>query len=213
MEKFIKALSLQSSEAEYFRNLVGMNQAKTPIEKERYAEKLLQSKGYQEIQPLRQEQYFLYKFWYIPPIRELVSHVDFKESAKWIASKMLPKISEKEARLAIRVLKRLHLIHRKNNGRLEPTEEFVSGGDEVFFNFAARFHREMIQKARESIDLIPRNDRDISSITMSLTESQFKHIKDKIQKFRKEALAQSKKSEENQRVYQLNFQLFPLTDD
>lgn len=211
IDKFAKALKLNKPEAAFFRNLVLLNQAQTVEEKKFYAEQLLASRFYKKAHPLKQEQYEYYSKWYLVPIRELVATEGFREDPEWIGHRLNPPISSAEAKKAIEMLLRLGFVQRDSNGKLVQTAEFVSTGDEVSSLSVAQFHKEMIAKGAEAIDRIPSSEREISSVTLGLSEQGATQVKELIQRFRKELLALASQDSRLQAVHQVNFQFFPLT--
>ena len=104
----------------------------------------------------------------------------------------------------------LGLVERDSEGNLRQTRTNVGTPDEVTASSAAQCLRDMMKKASDSIDLVPRQKRDISAITFTLSESSAAQIKEKIQKFRKEILEIVSRDGSHDSVYQLNFQFFPL---
>lgn len=210
IERFANALKLTKKEAEFFRILVHLNQARTVGEKKIYAEQLMQFRPFRYIHPLRKDQYRYYTEWYNIPIRELTMLSDFSEDPAWIARRLIPPISPQQAQKAIDLLLQLGLLKRDEYGRLVQTDAFISTGDEVTSTSVADYHRTMIQKGAEALDRFPGPDRDISSVTMALSDKNFGEIKALIQRFRKELLAIADQDRAPEGVYQVNFQLFPL---
>ena len=210
IERFTNALKLTKKEAEFFRILVHLNQARTLGEKKIYAEQLMQFRPFRYIHPLRQDQYRYYTDWYNIPIRELTMLSEFSEDPSWIARRLIPPISPQQAQKALDLLLQLGLIKRDESGRLVQTDAFISTGDEVTSTSVANYHRAMIEKGAEALDRFPGPDRDISSVTMALSDKNFQEIKALIQRFRKELLAIADQDRAPEGVYQVNFQLFPL---
>jgi uncharacterized protein (TIGR02147 family) len=211
VEKFAAALRLNKKEAEYFHELVGLNQAATVAEKKRFAERLFKFEAYKKLHPLQKEQHEYYARWYMVPIRELVALPGFREDAKWIAQTLRPPISPAEADKALADLQRLGLLKRDEGGKLVQSESIVSTGDEVASAAVAQFLKLMTLLGAEATDLFPANERDVSSVTLTLSEKNFAHVKSLVQKFRKELLAIADRDHGPEAVYQINFQLFPLT--
>jgi len=210
IERFTSALKLNKKETEFFRILVHLNQARTIGEKKLYAEKLMQFRSFRYIHPLRQDQYRYYAAWYNVPIRELTILPEFSEDPGWIARSLLPPISPQQAQKALDLLLQLGLLERDESGRLVQADAFISTGNEVTSTSVANYHRAMIHKGSEALDRFPGPDRDISSVTMALSERSFQEIKSLIQRFRKELLAIADQDRHPEGVYQINFQLFPL---
>lgn len=211
IEKFSRALRHNKEESIFFRNLVLLNQAVTLEERKFYAEQLIRSRFYKKVHPLKKAQYHYYTNWYFIPIRELVALKDFREDPEWIAHRLSPPITAHEAKQALVELEQLGLIKRNDAGTLVQTDTFVSTGDEVTSTSVAHFHKEMIQKGAEAIDRFDIKDRDISSVTLGLSRQGASQVKDLVSRFRKELMVIAKQEEELEGVYQVNFQLFPLT--
>ncbi|MGZ3771792.1 MAG: TIGR02147 family protein [Bdellovibrio sp.] len=213
IEKFSKALKLNREEANFFKNLVLFNQALDSTEKHAYGRRLMQSKTYRKIFPLAEAQFNYFTHWYFIPIREFVKLSEFKEDYQWIAQNLTPKITPAEAEKAVEELLQLGLLERNEIGRLAQKSAFVSTANEVSSKVVAQYHREMLKRAAESIDLIPRDKRDISNMTVTVSEEMATKLKEKIQNFRKEIVEMISHDNTPNSVYQLNFQIFPIVFD
>lgn len=211
IEQFAKALKLNVNETDFFRVLVLFNQAKTSEEKQTYARAMMHFAGFKKNHPLTEAQYNFYSHWYTPVIFELVGVSGFKNDPEWIAKKIKPNITVTEVRKAISDLEQLGLIERTKNGQFKKTKVNLRSADQVVSSAIAQWHREMIRRGSESIDLFPREQRDISSITCSMSVATAKKIKEKVQKFRKDLLDIAAQDPSPTAVYQLNFQFFPQT--
>jgi uncharacterized protein (TIGR02147 family) len=72
----------------------------------------------------------------------------------------------------------------------------------------------MLKLAANTLDAVPRDERDVSSVTLTLTAAAYKDVRNRIERFRHEildAVENGATPEECGEVYQLNIQLFPLT--
>jgi uncharacterized protein (TIGR02147 family) len=210
IEKFSRALKLRKAEAAFFRNLVGLNQAKTTEEKERFAREVLRSESFRKIHPLFESQFNFYAFWYCAAIRELVGLPDFKEDPAWIARRLVPPILPREAKIALEELQKLGLIQRNASGKLVQAHSKISTQDEVSSSSVAHYHREMMRLASESINRFPRESRAIMGQTLGISRATAGRVKEAIQRFRQEIFEMVSEAEETEVIYQLNFQLFPL---
>ncbi|MEQ1878012.1 MAG: TIGR02147 family protein [Bdellovibrionia bacterium] len=211
--KFGKALKLNKQEQEFFASLVRLNQAKTNAEKQECAVKLSQSRKYRQLHPLTNLQMNYYRNWFYIPVRELVGLKGFKDDPEWIAAQISPKITPVEARRALEDLVQMGLLERAPDGKIIMTTKNVSTGNEMLNAFLTEFHNEMTKKSIESIERHPREKRDISSITVGISAETAAQIKAKIQTFRKELLELAANDSESNVIYQLNFQMFPLTEE
>lgn len=210
--KFAKALKLNKQESDFFNNLVLFNQASEPDAKNRFYERMTHNRRYREIRRLETEQYNFYSHWYYSAVREMVTCNEFIEHPAWIAARCVPKITEKQAAQALKLLLDLKLLKRNERGRLVQSDATISSGAEVRSLAVSNFHREMLKKAAQSIVIVPADERDISSVTLGVAAADLPVLKEKINAFRKELLAGiGASTKPTNRVYQLNIQLFPLT--
>lgn len=210
--QFAKALTLTKAEAHFFEALVQYTQAKNTDDKNRHFEKITQFKNHNKIRPLLQEQHTFFSHWYYVALLELISHEDFEETPKFINKKLNLKLSAKEVEKALQTLLDLKLIKRQSNGRLEKTEELLRSSPEIAELSVINFQQEMIRRASVALDQTPVEQRDISSLTLNLTKKQFEKIQSKINFFRKELHALLEEQAGPKSVYQVNFQLFNLTE-
>jgi uncharacterized protein (TIGR02147 family) len=162
--------------------------------------------------PLTEAQYNFYSCWYTAVIWELAGVPGFQSNPEWIAKKIRPNITPSEARKALADLVQLGLLERSKNGRLVKTQLNLLTENEVVSSAIAQWHRDMIKRGADSIDSVPREQREISSVTCSMSLATAKKIKEKVQKFRQEILDIASQDRFPEVVYQVNFQMFPQSN-
>jgi uncharacterized protein (TIGR02147 family) len=210
IRKFSTALKLPKEESLFFHNLVLLNQAKSSEDKQLYAEQLLASRQYKKLHPLQNSQFNYFSKWYFIPIRELISLPAFREDPEWIAKKLSPTVSIPEIKSALEDLLKLGLVKRDAAGKLQQTDASITANGLVSPALSS-FHKQMTVKASESIDRFPREVREISSLTSAVSESAFEKIKEIILKCRNEIIGVITDDQNQDRIYQVNFYLFPLS--
>ena len=201
---------MNKKESEYFKNLVLFNQTKNSLERKELAEKILRFSVFTRINPLVKEQFLYTSNWYYVAVREILQTKRIKLDARSISNLIRPKLSEAEVENIIKTLLKLKMISKKDN-RYVQLNDLVSTGDEVSYAGVADFHRQMMELASQSIDNVDRELRDISGVTISLSNKGIDELKVMIQKFRKNVLELSERDDNKQSVYQLNLQMFPLS--
>lgn len=214
--RFASALGLKNESADYFCDLVAFNQASSTLERERSYQRLARHRRYKKAFRLDAAHAEYHSEWYIPAIRELVGCAGFREDPKWIARRLKPSISARQAEQALKVLLRLGLVVRDGHGKLRYQEPVLTtGDDQPLGHHIATFHRTMMERAAESLDTCGREEREIAGLTLSLSEAQVKKLKRTLYRFRQELLQaaiDAAESETPTRVVQVNFQMFPLTE-
>jgi uncharacterized protein (TIGR02147 family) len=136
--------------------------------------------------------------WYHFAILSLLEIPGAKLEARWISTRL--GISEIEAKLAIERIERLDLLGKpidmKNTNSTAATRTF---------------HRQLLEKALESMEQDPFELRDLSSMTMAIDPAQVPYARERIREFRDELTADLEKRGKPKEVYNLNVQFFPLS--
>jgi uncharacterized protein (TIGR02147 family) len=210
-QRFADACGLEGKEALYFCELVAFNQARTTEERRARYEALSSYRGFQRAQKLDLAHAAYHSQWYVPAIRELAASAGFRDDPDWIAARMLPKITREQAEHALSLLVELGMLVRSDGDQLVQSEAVVSTGPETSGVHIVNYHRTMMQRAIESIDLVPRAERDISALTLCVGEAELARIKQRIQEFRRELVGIERAGNRGEIVVQLNVQLYPLT--
>lgn len=209
--RFADALGLDRIEREYFAQLVLMNQSKSLPEKNRHFSKIARLQKRHNIEMLQAWQLDLYAQWYYPIVLQVIELCGFRPEPTWIAKKISPSIKPEEVSEALRVLADLKLIEGDKQKGLRVKQENVSTGNEVRNLFVRNFHASMLDFAKRAMDEVPRELRDVSSLTLTVNKEQVANVKAMIADFRKKLLAACTAQSDADTVYQLNMQFFPMT--
>ncbi|RLB56014.1 MAG: hypothetical protein DRJ42_04520 [Deltaproteobacteria bacterium] len=209
--RYAEALDLEGDAASYFCELVRFGQAKSQKEKSAAYRRLSEYQGYRRAQPLDAQHDRYHSEWYISAIREMLPRSDFRGDPKWVAKQLIPPIAEADAKGALDVLEELGMISRAPDGSITRADQVVSTGPETAGMHVGHYHGVMMKKAMESIDIVPRGERDISGVTLCLPEKAIPLLKERIRAFRREIIAMEAAEGDGDRVVQLAIQLFPLT--
>jgi uncharacterized protein (TIGR02147 family) len=209
-ERFAHACRFEGEDAAYFRELVAFNEAKTEAERAARYRALSAFRGYRKAHKLESAEADYCSSWYIPAIRELSARPDFRDDPAWIAKQLVPEIKSSQAKAALQTLLQLGLLVRDGD-RLLRGEQIVTTGAETRGIHIVAFHRAMMDRASEAMDVIPRAQRDISSLTLALGRGGLELLKHRIQELRRELLGLEQTGEDIDQIVQVNFQLFPLS--
>jgi uncharacterized protein (TIGR02147 family) len=211
-----RALGHTPEETEYFENLVHFTQAKTVESKNYFFTQLADikkkscKKDRLNVKFITEDQYEYYNKWYHPVIRSLVTKVNFKDNYGLLGKQLIPVITASQARKSVELLVRLGLIKRDSQDRWVQCDAVISTGDEVDSLNVINYHKQTLKKAEAIFDHCPKEQRDISGLTMGIGAEEFRLIKSKVQAFRKEIMKIAQNAKKADRVYQLNAQLFPM---
>lgn len=210
-EKIANAISLSGRETDYLLALVRFEKAKNHAEKNEAFSRIVHLRGQSKIKFLDTDQYEYYSHWYHSAIRELVSLPTFREDPAWIAQMLLPEITAVQAQKSLQLLLRLTIIQRDETGKLYQTNKAISSEYETHTLFLRNFSREMIDRAKESLETVPPQLREISGITLGISDKCIDRIKQRIRLFKEEIVSMVvDDNTESSDVYQLNIQFFPI---
>lgn len=148
--------------------------------------------------------------WYHVAILDLTTTKDFKENSVWISRRL--GISPIEVTDALSRLISLGLLERIEN-------QLIKTNNRIYFATkrsepaVRKFHKQMISKAIDQLELtddVSFQARQISSMTMAIPKQLWPEAQSRIQKFQQELAAFLGQGECDE-VYQMNIQMFPLT--
>jgi uncharacterized protein (TIGR02147 family) len=209
--RFAEACELTGPAREFFCELVEYCQGKTAQERSRMYERLSRHRPFREARRLESAQAEYHSHWYLPAIRELVRRADFSSDPKWIAKQLRPVISAAQAKRALDLLCKLGLLEQSSDGRLVQTSEIVTTGPGPLGHHIFNYHHMMLERAAEALDSLPREERDVSCLTLCVSESKLAELKERVRGFRQELLRTAELDNSPERVVQINFQVFPLS--
>jgi uncharacterized protein (TIGR02147 family) len=209
--KFADIFKLGRKEKEYFGILVLANHAKQPSERADLLARL---------QPLRPkpakaitaglDDY--YRHWFHLALRELLGFYPFRGDWKALAAMLTPALTEDQAKQGVALLSALGFIRKDAQGRFSVADPHISSGYKSPSEAVQRYIVSTLDLGKEALERFPKESRNLSTMTFSTSENHFLQLQEKIRLFRKELADEVDKVEKPERVYQLNMQLFPLSE-
>jgi uncharacterized protein (TIGR02147 family) len=212
MQKYAIAMKLNPKETEYFGAVVQFVNSKSNDEKNQHFSRMMRLRGNSAIKFIDEGQYEFFRYWYYSAVREMVTLSDFKEDFEWIANKCFPHITAAQAKKSIEVMLQLGILRRGQGGKLEPADAVISSEYEMKSFVLRNFHIGMLDLAKEAQGRFEPNEREISSLTLGVSQKCYERIKERIRTFKQEILNMViDDTADSETVCQCNFQLFPLT--
>ena len=204
-------LELGPQEKLYFSTLVLLNRSRNTEQSKELLAKLLSLKNSAGEQI---SDYRYFSEWYTIPIRELLNHYDFDgENFQKLAQQFSPALTQLKVRNSITTLLKLNMIAPDTEGFLRPTETIITTGDQWQSKGIQQFQNEMILRASDALLTLPKEQRDISTVTVSTSKACLSAIRERLAVARREILELIALEEEVDGVYQINLQVFPLTKE
>ena len=208
--KLSQAMGHNLREEEYFVILVALNNCSDLEEKNHHLGRLAKVARPARKTMLSVQQYDLFNKWFVIPLWELVTLVEFRGDWKFLSQQLDPPITPAEARYAVDLLRDLGLIEPKGKlyAQKDPT---LTTQEELRSQSVRNFQDATMQLAREALVRHPPTRRHISTLTLGVDEAGFQKIVERIRGFREELVTIAQQHEAVDRVFQFNLQFFPLS--
>lgn len=217
VSKFAKACAFNKAQTDEFRLLVIFNQSEDPADRN-YA--LKQLSEYRVEQKLKQGQLDRKVFEKVPNwigwiIYALVDQEGVSFESAQLKDLLRGKASESEINDALE-----NLIKSGELVRDIETQKIVKGKpteapEEIPAALVRKLQMQLMYLGLESLYQDTATEREFGSLTLSLTEKEFEDIKFKLRQLRKslhKENAIARMNTKGERVYQLNLQLFPVSN-
>lgn len=145
--------------------------------------------------------------WYYPALRELVTLKNFQDKPEAISA--LLGIGIADAKDARTLLLELGFLHKKN-GKLERREPSLHAPDFIQPIVMANYHLQMLEKSFNALSL-PREHRYFDNLTFGVPKKLLPEIRELMRRWIRELDILVESYPQKDEVYQLNLQLFSLT--
>jgi uncharacterized protein (TIGR02147 family) len=209
-EDFCRILKLDRDESEYFTDLVKFNQARSNRERDHWLSKMMKCSKVNSM-IINRDIYEYFSKWYYAAIRELLFFYKKIASSDDIAKMLCPQITSDEAFCALQLLEKLNLIERLEDGSFRQKNTVISTGERIRSVEITNYQLQTIELAKLALDKIPMEHREISTLTMSISAKAYSEIVDILGQVRRDIIKVTQQDSDEDRVYQLNVQLYPLT--
>lgn len=219
LEAFAGILSLSAREELYFQTLVDYVHAPNLPARNRAFEKMA---SFHEVPRdlIDPDRFEYFSKWYYGAIREWLLIEPYKGDPVRLAKALNPPITPVQAQEAISVLERLGMIKRYASGEMRPAVEHVKKlshfGPEHYY----RYIHAQIEMGIDAVERIPKEERDISALTLTLSEEGFLAFRQELKELRTRMVQLSETENkkfwpgvhgDSRRVYQSILQLFPVS--
>lgn len=208
----IKACNLGEKEGQYFEVLVSFNKAKDAKSAQIYFDKLLSIQSFRQ-DVLVANQFKFFKKWYFCALWTLLQTTPFTGNFKELGSKLNPELSVKETKVAIALLVSLGLVKKDAQGTYHAIHSNITTGASWHSLAIAKYQKAMIKLGYESLNRFPKKERDVSTVTINIPRDSMEEIREYVGNFRRSMIKLAESYQEKGSVYQMNIQLFPLTNE
>jgi uncharacterized protein (TIGR02147 family) len=208
--RLVAWLRLSRKEAEYFDRLLLMRKAKFHSEKRALLESLNQMRK-TRLPTVGPGQYEYYEKWYYTAVLQLLDFVDCKDDYAALGRRLDPPITPAQARKSIAILEKLWLIKRDEAGYFRKTDAVLTSGEGWRSMAIANYQLENMRLARKAFEKHALKARRFSTLTLSLSAQAARELMEQLKDFESKCLERAKQDPVPDRVYQFNFQVFPIS--
>jgi uncharacterized protein (TIGR02147 family) len=207
--RIASVLKLSKRESNYFELLVLHNQAKSTEQRQLFFDRMLAFRStHATVLERDRDQY--YSQWFYSAIRELVAITEISDEQQ-VCALLNPPISRSDAKTALDLLLRLGLIRRTDKNIFERVDQAITSGKSINTALIHSFQITTMQMAQSALHRINKEERDISTVTLSCNSKDLEKIRERISQMRLEISAIACASTDANQVFQLNTQFFPLS--
>jgi len=210
IRKIAKGLGLNKQETEYFSYLVFFCQAKNNVDKNYYFGLIASQRANKNVVLIEQDKLEFFREWYHPAIREIVKGKKDPLDYEFLSRILSKKVTPAKIKKSMQLLKRLDLVRINAENSYEHSSPLLNTKNEVQPFAVRRYHKQILSIAQNALDEFPPEQREISHVTITISEKGFEQIKQRIQEFRDEILQMASTDHDVSGVYHVNFQLYPI---
>lgn len=206
-----QAMGLVGFDATYFSAMVNYSLAKSDEAKKVTFEEMCALAKDNNVRVLGEEEFDYYKSWKNSVLRELAPAMPGARPLE-ISRTCKPYISAFEVSETLNFLQKTGLLAKDENGTFRQTDKSISMGRVDAVPVAARdLQRQMGELALDALQL-PLSERDMSGITVGITQDGYKRIVNALAEFRRQIIKIVQSDGNTEQVFRLNLQFFPLTE-
>jgi len=207
----VKLLDLEPVDARYFALLVSHNDTGLAEDRRRiFGELVALHASRKTLVGETDAEYWT--AWQNAVIRELVAIHSFRRGDEGKIGRMLvPELPASRVEESLALLERLGMIGFGDDGCWHRTESVLSTGRKWTHQAIRTFQMSIMELSSRALVEIPKEQRDISTVTFSISRERFRKVQSRVQEFRQEILALCRTDPDPQVVYHLAIQLFPAS--
>lgn len=210
LAKLQMVLRFNQEELTYFQSLMQLSDAGKNQERMMAFEEIKRLRSFKKKNTKELEVHNYLGNWLNVAIRELAMRRDFDSNPEWIQEKLVYKVPKRDIENSFQFLLEHGFLKKSPSGQVEPTEKQLDCYTGIYRLSLAEFHRQMFQLASYSIDLTPRDQRNLLGHTLLIPESQIEALRTLLNETLKKIEALGSEFREPGPVYHVILSTFPV---
>ena len=209
LEAAKELIGMSGRSADYFNLLYASNVSKDPAQKEELMGRAIALRDV-ERRALQSAELKLLENWWIPVVRAYLELNGGVANLRQIANALCPPITEEQANDAIETLKDAGLVKKLASGKLGLTDAHLTVSGTEKAKAVRNFQKQALSLAGESLEGVPVEERNISTLTVSVDQSGYEDLKDMLKEFRRLVQKRIDSVKNPDRVMQLSMAFYPV---
>lgn len=216
--KFSKAMGLLKEQADEFRLLVLFGQASDPAERNFFLKELSEFRVQMKLKSgeIDKKSWDKIPNWITWILYAVIDQDGVEFTPEKLRDLLRGKASESEIEEALKKLVNSgEVLKDETNGRLRKARNLVESPEDIPVALVRKLQSQLMYLGLESLFQDSPTEREFGSLTLSLTKAEFEEMKFKLRQMRKQFHKDNsikRMTSSGDRVYQLNLQLFPVTN-
>ena len=208
--KLQTSLNLNSEELTYFKSLVVLSDSATAKERMQAFEQIKNGRTFKKKSAKELEVYKYLSNWLNVAIKELALRRDFDPHPEWIQKRLVQKVSLKEIESSLKFLFDQKFLIKNSADQITTSNKQLDCFAGVYRLSLGEFHRQMFTLASHSIDLTPRDQRNLLGHTFLIPENKVEELKSLLDETLKKIEALNSEFREPGPVYHVILATFPV---
>ncbi len=216
-KKFAKAIGLTKNETDEFVALVRFTQTENPLERNQKLKELSDLRVGQKLKKgeINQDTWDKVPSWVAWVLHALTDQKNVSADFESLYSHLRRKAKPEVVKRSLDKLMESGELSVSPEGHLQKGRLLMSGSENVPVDLVRKIQSELIYLGLESLAQDPPQDREFGAMTVALTETEFEQLKFELRQFRKRWMKDimvKREQSKGDRVFQLNIQLFPVSE-
>ncbi len=216
-KKFGRALKLDKQEQLEFDTLVFYGQEKEPLQRNQFLKQLSEIRAQNALKDgqFDQETWDKVPGWLSWVLYAMIDQENATFTPADLKRALRPQVSEKQIAQALEKLLSSGDIEIVG-GYARKKNKMISNADKIPPALIRKLQSELIYLGLESLYKDDPSVREISGFTMAMTDEEYQWVRKELRTIRKELqtkLMMAREKKQGTKVYQVNIQLFPLTNE
>lgn len=218
ISKFAKALGLNKDMSEDLQLLVMYNQSTDTADRNMFLKKLSEHRVLAKLKSGEIDRKTWEKIpnWVAWVLFAMIDQEGVQFTVESLKTVLRGKAADDEIETAMTsLLQSGQVVRDQETGQLKKAQSLTEAPEEIPVALVRKLQAQLMYLGMESLYQDNATEREFGTLTLSLTQSEFEEIKFKLRQLRKSVHkdnSNARKDSKGDRVYQLNIQLFPVTN-